>query len=295
MTSVPVLEIGGTHVTAAVVHTQDWSATQLRRHGVTPHGTCTEILTAFVTAGAELDAENDATWGVAMPDPFDYDAGVARFRDVGKFDALDGVDVGAALRAGLPQHPARVVFHNDADAFVLGEWCAGAATGRRRCVGITLGTGLGTGWIVDGRITTTEPGVPPLGRARTLNLGGIGLEEIVSTRGILRRFTAAGGSVDVSVRDIATLARGGDRRAGTVLDGVSTDLGRGLGPALRAFAPDIVVIGGSMARAWDLLAPSFDRGLAWPARPPVVVSASTELAALRGAAYAARDTTVTPR
>jgi glucokinase len=286
VTLVPVLEVGGTHVSAATVDDGSWAVSQLRRLPVDGAGSAQSILDSFVAAGAALGVAADVVWGVAMPDPFDYDRGVATFRDVGKFESLYGVDVGAALRERLPQQPADVVFLNDADAFILGEWTAGAAHGHRRCVGITLGTGLGTGWIVDGRVTTTEPGVPELGRARTLTVDGTGLEEIVSARGIRRAFAARGGDSDADVAAIAERVRDGDDVATGALDAVFDALGRGLGPSLRAFAADVVVIGGSIAGSWDLMEPAFWRGLDWPDGPRVVVAAHTDEAALRGAARA---------
>ena len=285
----PVLEIGGTHAVGAIVDTEDWSIHARSRVHVDAGATADAILDAFAAAGlpAARVADRDARWGVAMPDPFDYGAGIAHFRDVGKYEALDGVDVGAGLSQRLGADV--LVFCNDADAFALGEWVRGQATGHRRCVGITLGTGLGSGWIVDGHIVTDEPGVPPLGRARTIALDGVSLEELVSTRGIRRRFADAGGDAVLDVKEICELARAGDLAAAEAIEAAFTDLGRGLRGPLREFRADIVVIGGSMARSWDLFATPFEHGLAWPGHPPVRVAASGEDAGLRGAARAAAD------
>src|SRR5579859_5335999 len=175
---VPVLEVGGTHVSAALVDSHTWAVVTQSRVDVDGSGDAATILDTWAAAAAALRAVPGASWGVAMPDPFDYARGIARFRDVGKFDALDGLDVGAELAQRLGGEPS-FVFLNDADAFVLGEWTQGAAEGCARCVAITLGTGLGSGWLVDGRVTTEEPGVPTLGRARTLSIDGVGLEEVV--------------------------------------------------------------------------------------------------------------------
>lgn len=285
---IPVLEIGGTHAVGALVDTTDWSIHDRVRVHVDARAGADTILDTFASAGADMaSAGRDLPWGVAMPDPFDYDTGIARFRDVGKYEALDGVDVRAGLAARLGVDPDSFVFVNDADAFVLGEWVRGQAVGCARCVGVTLGTGLGTGWIVDGQITTTEPGIPPLGRARTIDLDGVGLEEIVSTRGIRRRYTVAGGDPTLDVKDIADLARTGDDTAGRAIDATFTDLGRGLRGPARDFRADVIVIGGSMSRSWDLFAAAFERGLDWPGHPPVRVADSGEDAGLRGAAQAA--------
>lgn len=286
--NIPVLEIGGTHAVGALVDAADGSIHERVRVHVDARADADTVLDAFASAGAGIaSAGVSARWGVAMPDPFDYGAGIARFRDVGKYEALDGVDVRAGLAARLGAEPGAFVFVNDADAFVLGEWVRGQASGFTRCVGVTLGTGLGSGWIVAGHITTEEPGIPPLGRARTIDLDGIGLEEIVSTRGIRRRYTDAGGDPALDVKDIADLARDGDGIATRAIDATFTDLGRGLRGPLREFRADVVVIGGSMSRSWDLFAAPFERGLDWHDHPPVRVAESGEDAGLRGAARAA--------
>lgn len=283
----PALEIGGTHVAAAVVDGNDWSVRDRLRMPIDPHAEAATLLAAIAAAAARLPVPSGCRWGVAMPDPFDYAAGVAWFADVGKFDALYGIAVAARLHALIPATPATLTFCNDADAFTLGETLRGAAVGATRCAGITLGTGLGTGWVVDGRITVDEPGIPELGRARTIQVDGIGLEELVSTRGIRSRFAARGGAPDFDVAGIVELARAGDAVAAGVLRDTFGDLGRGLGPALRAFAPQVIVIGGSMTASWDVLAANVEAGLAWPGGPPIRVAESTEAAALRGAARAA--------
>jgi glucokinase len=244
------------------------------------------VLDTFAAAAAALDVPAGSRWGVAMPDPFDYAGGIALFRDVGKFDALYGLDVGSALTRRMPKRPRGFVFVNDADAFILGEWAHGSAQGHSRCVGVTLGTGLGSGWLVDGRVVTDGPGVPELGRARNLTIDGTSLEDVVSRRGIRSAFAAAGGDATLDVHDIADLASGGDQIARDALETTFATLGRGLRAALRDFGAEVVVVGGSIAGSWSLVDPWFRAGLAWPDAPPVLLASHPDEAALRGAARA---------
>lgn len=131
--------------------------------------------------------------------------GVALFKGVGKFDALYGMDVRAALLDGLRQRPGDVVFLNDAHAFLTGEWSAGTVRGHRRAVGITLGTGVGSAFLADGHICDNGPGVPPEGRMDLTEIGGRPLEDTVSRRAILSRY----GDPTADVHDIAGRARAG--------------------------------------------------------------------------------------
>lgn len=246
-----VLEIGGTHVTAALVDTG--RARVLRRaHGtLNPRGTAEQVLGTVVRCATRIDAPAAAVWGVAVPGPFDHDRGVARFAGVGKFDDLYGIDVGSVLRDGVWPRPSGTVFLNDAHAFALGEWAAGAARGHRRCVGITLGTGVGSAFLVDGDVRRDGPGVPPLGRVDLLKADGRPLEDVVSRRALLARY----GDRDTEVSDIARRARAGEERAARLIDEALTALGTALAPHLRDFGATVVVVGGGLARSWDLVGP----------------------------------------
>ncbi|MEV0112488.1 ROK family protein [Streptomyces sp. NPDC050844] len=252
-----VLEIGGTHVTAAVVEPDGARVNRRAGRPLDPRGSAEDILGAVVRCAGELRAPAGLVWGVAVPGPFDHEKGIARFRGVGKFDDLYGIDVRSVLLDGVWPRPADVVFLNDAHAFLLGEWRAGAARGERRCAGITLGTGVGSAFIVDGEIRRDGPGVPPQGRVDLLKWAGVPLEDTVSRRAVLARY----GDPDADVRDVAARARDGDRRARRVLDEALTALGAVLAPCLRDFRASALVVGGSMAQSWDLVRPSLRSGL----------------------------------
>ncbi|MER5956942.1 ROK family protein [Streptomyces sp. NPDC056121] len=260
---IPVIEVGGTHVTAALVDLASGRIAHRTDLPLDPDGSAGEILRAVRACADAVDAPAGACWGVAVPGPFDYAKGIALFADVGKFASLYGTDVRADLLGGLRRCPADVVFLNDAHAFLIGEWSAGAVRGHTRAVGITLGTGVGSAFLAEGRILDQGPGIPPEGRMDLTRLGGAPLEETVSRRAILARF----GDPAADVRDIAERARAGQRRARHVLDEAFGALGRVLGPRLAAFGASAVVVGGSMARSWDLVAPALNAGLAdggWP-------------------------------
>lgn len=279
MSLVPVLDVGGTHVTAALVDPDGWHVRQTTRYGLDADASADALLDRFWRAGNALRAPAGAVWGIAMPDPFDYDTGVALFEGVGKFAALRGVDIGGVLNERLR---ARVAFLNDADAFLLGEWVAGVAVGTHRCAGLTLGTGIGSAWLVDGVVT--DPGLPPGGRMHRMDIAGKPLEDVVSRRAIRRAYAAAGGDEAADVRDIAERARAGDVRARRVLDAAMTALGRVTGRCLSGFRADVLVIGGSMSASWPLFAPAFRAGAIGCGLPRVALATDSDRAPLVGAA-----------
>ncbi|MEV0523881.1 ROK family protein [Streptomyces sp. NPDC050439] len=253
-----VLEIGGTHVTAALVDSSRTRVSRSVRRALDARGDAEHVLGTVVRCAGELDVPAGQVWGAAVPGPFDHEKGIARFEGVGKFDDLYGVDVRSVLLDGVWPRPADVVFLNDAHAFLLGEWSAGAAVGHRRCAGITLGSGVGSAFLVDGVLCREGPGIPPEGRVDLLRWSGAPLEATVSRRAILARY---GGERGVDVRDIAERARQGEQGAARVLDEALAALGTVLAPCLRDFGASAVVVGGAMALSWDLVGPALRTGL----------------------------------
>ncbi|MEV0408238.1 ROK family protein [Actinoallomurus sp. NPDC050550] len=282
----PALEIGGSHVTAALVDASSGMIAE-RREPLRPDGTADEIISRILRCARTLPTTK-GRWGVAVPGPFDYERGIALFEGVGKFDALYGTDLGAALLDGLPGPPSSVTFLNDAVAFLLGEWTAGAAAGHRRASGITLGTGVGSAFLVDGRPVTDGPDVPPEGRVDLLTWEDRPLEDTVSSRAIRARYT---GRPAADVAEISDRARAGETAAQALLTETFTALGRVLAPWLTRFGAEVLVVGGSMAASWDLLAPPLTAGLAAAGSHPVTLPAcNPQGAALIGATvYAMKD------
>ena len=151
--------------------------------------------------------------------------------------------------------PTQVRFLNDAEAFLLGEWWAGAARGHDRALGITLGTGLGSAFLEHGWIVRTG--------ARSASRGGAVPPALPrrSGRGAdlpRPRCSLATEKTDVDVAQIALRARDGERRAREAFDVLATDLADFLRPWLEAFGPPCLVVGGSIARSWDLLEGGLD-------------------------------------
>ncbi len=297
MTTVPAIEIGGTHVSAALVDLAQRRvvAGSRIREPLDAHAPAGAILGSVLHCAGRLGVSRGATWAAAVPGPFDFAAGVGRYEGVAKFASLNGVDVGGALRAGLPGD-SRIVFVNDADAFVIGEWAAGAAMGHDRVVGITLGTGIGSGFLAAGRIVEGGPDVPPDGEVHFLSIDDRPLEDVVSRRAIIARYAALAGARDgqpvPDVREIAALARDGDgdgdQDARRAIEEPLGALGRALDPWLERFGATAVVIGGAIAASWDLVEPAFRDGIG--SAIAVLRARLPDDAALIGAAlYAARE------
>ena len=144
---------------------------------------------------------------------------------------------------------------NDANAALLGEaWC-GALEGARSAVLLTLGTGVGGGGLLDGRLWTGAGGcageighVPvwPDGPPGSTGARGY-LELYASARGVAK----AAGTRDAA--EAAKLARGGEPRCRGAFRKAGEALGIALSGLVNAFNPEAICIGGGMAPALDLM------------------------------------------
>ncbi|MFF0343428.1 ROK family protein [Kribbella sp. NPDC004875] len=269
---VAVLEIGGSHVTAAVVAPESWDVTEVDRAQLESQAAAEVVVEQLAQAARKLPLANGLA--VALPGPFDFGTGVAWYRAQGKFDQLYGFNLGAALAKELGID--RLLFMNDAEAFAVGEWTAGEVRGAERCVGVTIGTGIGTAFLADGRVVREGDTVPPGGELYKTSYAGKPLEDSISARAILRRYAERTGAEAPGVKEIADQARAGETAAHEVLTACFTDLAAALGPWLERFGVTRTVLGGSISGAFDLIAAA----LPFPASP----THDTEHSALVGAA-----------
>jgi len=262
---VGAFDVGGTHIRGTLVDTDGWR--------IVPGTGAERALPADGTAEAVLDGMADCIEAVtdsaqppvsiAVPGPFDYASGIARYHGVAKFDALNGVDVGAALAERGIKGP--IGFTPDAQAFLRGEAIAGNAIGHARAMGITLGTGVGSAFLADGRMVDTGPLVPPEGRIDLTTVDGAPLEDTVSRRALLKAWRSRASEMnldaDGDVRDLASHARAGAPLEAGVLRHAFHALGRAVAPWVIAFRPTVLVVGGGMSAAWDLIEAPLTAGL----------------------------------
>lgn len=282
---VGALDIGGTHVTAGRVVLPDCHVEvgSDRRLPLAADATREKIVGTLIAAARSVHRPHIRYWGVAVPGPFDYARGVARIRGLAKLEAIYGLDLRTTFAAALGVDPGDIHFLNDAEAFGLGEWRAGASRGHRRCVGITLGTGLGSAFLVDGVVQRAGDGVPPKGRIDLVQYGGRPVEETVSRRALLNRYGARSHDA-IDVKDIAELARGGKPVAMATFADTFAALGECLAPLLDRFQASCLVVGGSISGAWDLIEGPLRSALAGlPSLEVITHACHVDHAALSGA------------
>ena len=167
----------------------------------------------------------------------------------------------------------RVEAGNDANVAALGEAWKGGGGGADDAVLFTLGTGVGGGVIVNGKIITGKHGLGgELGHMHVrdeetefCNCGGKGcLEQIASATGIVREAKRILKKSDadskmrqfgdlLTARDVCDLGRDGDPLADEVMETVSRYLGLAISHVEMTVDPDVFIIGGGVSRAGSYL------------------------------------------
>jgi glucokinase len=279
------IDLGGSHVSAGLIDVASGRVRTFLHVPLPPNSGRDELLARITGVAADVVEGAVDGVGVAVPGPFDYANGVCLLTH--KLEPLHGVNLRRALADALRSTPASIAFVNDADAFLLGEAWGGAARGHRRAAGVTLGTGLGSAFLEDGRIVDTGPRVPFEGSLHLVPYRGRPAEETVSRAALLRSY----GDPRLDVRDVAIQARNGDRRARRVFDELACALGEITAPWLDSFGASCLVVGGSISQAWDLLARGLHTALAAvDGLEEIVPAERVDDAALLGAARHAAAT-----
>ncbi len=263
-----MLDIGGTFVKYSSV--QDGVFASPGMFPIHEDGSAEEILQALVD---HLKAHPARKIAISMPGPADYRQGIMLMKH--KFASLFGVCLREKLRLVFPE--SEVTFVHDGVAFMLGEAYYGSAKGCEHAAGVMLGTGLGFVLIENGKVLIRPALTPYMPLWNKPYRAGIA-EEYVSGRGIMRRWQDMG-RITAAVKDIALLARTGDLQAAELMNDTGRMLGEMLGQHLVSETVDKVVIGGQIAKSWDLMKDGYESVCSIPA----CVAANVEDAALRGA------------
>jgi glucokinase len=211
---------------------------------------------------------------VGFAGPTDSKAGRVYFApNVG---GLDDLYLAAELEARLD---IRTIVANDADCAALGEFRRGAGCGAGSLFLFTLGTGLGGGMIVDGNLWEGSQGIAGEVGHTIADLDGpmcaCGkrgcLEAMVSGTAIVREYRRRegrrGDKDSVTAKDVFRLARRGDKAAVSAVDSAARALGVGISNVFLMLNPDLILIGGGVARAGAvLIGPAVDyaRNLLFP-------------------------------
>lgn len=248
------IDIGGSHLTSAITDLETGAIVTdtLYRGQVDSQGSPKSIIDQWCsTINKTLSGYRNKSVrvGIAIPGPFRYEEGISEMQNQDKYDALYGLNVKEMLAEALGLPLANIEFFNDAECFLRGEAFAGAVKGYRRSMGLTLGTGLGTAWYRDGEARDADLWRYPL-------KDGIA-EDYISTRWFVKRYFELTGANIENVRELAELGHN-DTHALQIWAEFAANLGFFLQQVAPQFEPQAVVIGGNIARSFNLFYPALE-------------------------------------
>lgn len=258
------IDLGGTKIEGVVLAAD---GAPLRRERVpTESGRGYEHIveaTARLVERLQADAPDCPSIGVGTPGAVSSRTGLMKNCNT---VCLNGRDLPGDLtrRLGLP-----VLVENDANCFALAEAISGAGRGERMVFGVIMGTGVGGGLVVDGRLWSgpqhiagewghqcLDPAGPPC------YCGQRGCVETYLSGPAVERLYLQRSGTPLALPAIAARAASGDATARQVLDELLEHFGRALANVISLLDPSIVVLGGGLSNIGEL----YDAGRAAVAR-----------------------------
>lgn len=268
------IDLGGTNIKAGVVDDAFRIIGRAKAKTGIPRP-AEEVMDAMAECAKAAAADAGVPWeqirqvGIGVPGTANEETGVVEYANNLLFE---NVPMREYLQKRLHKE---IDITNDANAAALGEVLAGAARGASNAVAVTLGTGVGGGIIIDGRLFTGfhyggaelgHMGIVLGGRKCTCGRRGC-LEAYASATGLIRSTKEAmeafpdslmwelarenGGNVSGQT---AFLAAGrGDAAAQAVVNDYIQHLGYGLASIINILAPEILVIGGGVSNEGENL------------------------------------------
>lgn len=262
------IDVGGSHISGGIVNTTtgEINKDSYEEKPIDPLGPKEDILTTWKDFISMLLAKhkslNIKKIGFAMPGPFDYENGIGSFEGVPKYNSLNGVNVRQYLQENLEGgQEFDIVFKNDATAFARGEYNSGAAQHIERVWVLTLGTGFGSTFLIDGNPVLIGPGMPEGGYFWNQPFKDGIADEFFSTRWFENTWRERTGKEIKGVKPLVELFDYGDAEAVRIFRDFARNLSDFLAPWLQSTDAKGVVIGGGIARAWDYFAPVVETDL----------------------------------
>jgi glucokinase len=266
------VDLGGTHLRAALVDDAGRILKQLKQE--TPKGdSALCIVNALVNAAQQWESDKLPVVAAAIMVPGAVDCDKAVVLQAPNLPSLVNFELKAELerRLGWP-----VFLENDANAAAVGEMWMGAARGCCDVISVTLGTGVGGGVILDGKLWRGSHGsageighttVDPFSGLKC-KCGNTGCLELFASATAIVRMTRENLSLfpestlkseGLTAAKVYEAGRNGDELALAVFQRFGMYLGIGLANLINLIDPQIIVISGGAVNGWDLFAPEMYR------------------------------------
>lgn len=255
------VDLGGTKIECVALLADGEVA--LRRRCATPGARYEDVIHAIAGLVAEVEAgvgQGRLSIGLGTPGSVSPFSGLLRNSNAVH---MNGRPFAADLAAALEGRPLRI--ENDANCFAMSEAADGAAAGARIVFGVIIGSGVGGGLVVDGKVLSGANGVA--GEWGHNKLPGPNAEETAAPpcwcgrQGCLETWLSGRAmaadhlrhtGAEASAAEIAALAAGDDAAAKATLARYADRLGRACASVVNLIDPDVIVLGGGVSNITGL-------------------------------------------
>jgi glucokinase len=266
------VDLGGTQVRVALLEGTRIIRRASAKTAIT--GGPSAVLAQFETLIDEVcdakDPKLSAGIAISSAGPLDSEAGV-----ILGIPTIPGWDNFPIVPVLEDRYGVSVLLENDGIAAAFGEWRHGAGRALKHMAYLTVSTGIGGGFVVDGRLLHGSKGMAGhLGHMRLsqdgpqCSCGAMGcFEAFASGKALEARahatsHTRPSGFLElaahagaVSAKQVFEGARAGDPQCLSLVDAEAKYLGQGITSIIHLFSPQLVIMGGGLSQAFDLLAP----------------------------------------
>ena len=296
------IDVGGTTIKVGLVDSEGnifaRRSTETRPEERTSEQILFDISRLVLELLSIADVPMDAVGGIGMgvPGTVNSEKGIVTYSGNLRFKNVDVMRVLREFFRGMP-----ILVNNDANCAALGEARFGSGKGFDNVILVTLGTGVGTGFIVDGKILEGKFGEGAEGGHICIKMGGEkctcgqrGCWETYASatalvrqtlnsykrypNGIMGQIIAA--DDNITARTAFLARKNGDRRAAKVVSNYVGYIAVGIVNLVNVFRPDVVMIGGGVSHEGEYFIKMIDRAVRRHAfggkqnHPPKVVPAS---------------------
>ena len=255
------VDIGGTKMAVGVIDHEGHILAKAQCPTDVPRGfddAMQRVSTLLVKCAQEAEVKLDGI-GIGCAGPLDRVTGV-----LGNVNNLVGWEGGNPVETLTRKFEVPVAMENDADAAALGELYWGSGKAKARFLYVTVGTGIGVSVILDGRVYRGVDGCHPEIGHHILDASGPPCS--CGVRGCWESLAAGPAMVawlrenappayvsqGLSAREICTRAQDSDTWAQRAVEREAHYLGLGLANLITMFAPETIVLGGSVMKSADL-------------------------------------------
>ena len=193
--------------------------------------------------------------GFSFPGPFDYENGISYIRGLNKYESLYGLNIHDEMMDRVKEKIEvidkdrfQILFENDASLFALGECYGNKELQNSSVLCLTLGTGVGSAFVRNGRLVKGERGIPENGWIYCCPYKDKYVEDYLSRRGIIELARKRDVLIDEPA-DLYRMAAQGEEAAREIWGEFGSLAGEILTPFMERFKGHYLMLGGQISKA----------------------------------------------